>query len=116
MEFDTYTVALLVTNPDAPEYSEAERDRLQDAHLSHLAELYDAGHLVAVGPLSDPDGELRGLSILRVDPERARELKEVDPAVQAGIFLLRIMPWTFPAGLVQFTPGRLPRSMAEVRD
>jgi uncharacterized protein YciI len=116
MEFERYTVVLLVTNPDAPELDQAERDRLQDAHLSHLADLYEAGYLVAVGPLSDPAGELRGLSILRVEPERARELKEADPAVRAGIFLLRIMPWTFPAGLVQFTPGRLPRSTAEVAD
>jgi uncharacterized protein len=116
MQFETYTVALLVTNPDAPELDEDEAARLQDAHLSHLADLHEAGHLLAVGPLSDPEGELRGLSILNVDPERARELKESDPAVQAGIFLLRVMPWMFPAGLVRFTPGRLPRSMAEVRE
>jgi uncharacterized protein YciI len=114
MEFETYTVALLVTNPDAPELDEAEAARLQDAHLSHLADLHDAGHLLAVGPLSDPDGELRGLSILNVPPDRARELKEADPALQAGVFLLRVMPWNVPAGLVHFAPARVPRSMAEV--
>src|SRR3954449_3585355 len=114
MEFETYTVALLVTNPDAPELDEAEAARLQDAHLSHLADLHAAGHLLAVGPLSDPDGELRGLSILNVDPERARELKEADPAIQAGVFLLRVMPWNVPAGLLHFTPARVPHSMADV--
>jgi uncharacterized protein YciI len=114
MEFETYTVALLVTNPDAPELDEAEAARLQDAHLSHLADLHDAGHLLAVGPLSDPDGELRGLSILNVPPGRARELKEADPALQAGVFLLRVTPWNVPAGLVHFAPARVPRSMAEV--
>ena len=114
MEFEHYTVALLVTNPDAPELDEAAAAALQDAHLSHLADLHDAGHLLAVGPLADPAGELRGLSLLRVDVDEARRLKEADPAVQAGAFLLRIMPWSTPAGALHFTQTRLPRSMADV--
>ncbi len=116
MEFEHYTVALLVTNPDAPELDEAEAAALQDAHLSHLADLHEAGHLLAVGPLADPDGELRGLALLNVDAERARELKQADPAVRAGVFLLRVIPWSTPAGALHFTPTRLPRSMADVRE
>lgn len=115
MEFETYTIALLVTNPSEPELSQEERDALQDAHLSYLADLHEAGHLLAVGPLSDEEGELRGLSILNVDPQRARELKEVDAAVRAGVFLVRTMPWRVPAGAMHFTPTFLPRSMADVR-
>ena len=79
-----------------------------------MADLHEAGYLLAVGPLADPDGELRGLSILRVGVEQARELKSADPAVQAGVFLLRVLPWTLPAGLVRFHPSRVPRSVAEV--
>ena len=116
MEFEHYTVVLLVTNPDAPELDEAAAARLQDAHMNHLANLHEAGHLLAVGPLSDPDGELRGLSIMNVDAERARALKEADPAVQAGVFLVRAIPWTVPAGAMHFTPTRVPRSVAEVRE
>jgi uncharacterized protein YciI len=116
MEFEHYTVALLVTNPAAPAFSDEEEARLLDAHLSHVADLHEAGHLLAVGPLADPDGELRGCSILNVDVERARELKSRDPAVQAGFFLLRVFPWMVPAGLVHFTPGRVPRSVAEARE
>ena len=114
MEFEHYTVALLVTNPEAPAFSDEESARLQDAHLAHLADLHAAGHLLAVGPLADPDGELRGLSILRVDPKQARELKEADPAVQAGVFKLRVIPWSVPAGAMHFTPTFLPRSAADV--
>ena len=114
MEFEHYTVALLVTNPAAPELDEAAAAALQDAHLTHLAELHEAGHLLAVGPLADPDGELRGLSLLRVGVEEARRLCESDPAVEAGVFLLRVLPWSTPAGALHFTQTRLPRSMADV--
>jgi uncharacterized protein YciI len=116
MEFETYTVALLVTNPDEPELSELEAAELQDAHLGYLADLYDAGHLLAVGPLADPEGELRGLSIFRADADTTRALTEGDPAVVAGRFVVRVIPWSLPAGLLQFTPGRLPRSIADVRE
>jgi len=114
VEFEQYTIALLVTNPAAPEFSEEERAALQDAHLSYLADLHAAGHLLAAGPLSDAQGDLRGLSILNVDPQRARELKEKDEAVRAGVFLVRTMPWSVPAGAMHFTPTFLPRSMADV--
>jgi uncharacterized protein YciI len=114
MEFEHYTVALLVTNPDEPEWAEGEREALQDAHLSHLADLHEAGHLLAVGPLADPDGELRGLLLYRVGAEEAQALSADDPAVQAGAFLLRVIPWSIPAGGVHFTPTRLPRSLADV--
>ena len=115
MEFEQYTIALLVTPEEPPALSEDEAARLQDAHLNHLADLHEAGHLLAVGPLADPDGELRGLSLLCVDPDRARELKEADPAIQAGAFLLRVLPWSVPAGAMRFTPTFLPRSLADVR-
>ena len=41
MDFDRYTVVLLVTPENAPQLSEEERDRLQDAHLDHLADLHE---------------------------------------------------------------------------
>jgi uncharacterized protein YciI len=80
--------------------------------MAHLADLHEAGHLVAAGPLDDPD--FRGLSILTVDPERARELKEADPAVRAGRFSVRVMPWIVPHGALSFAPTRFPRSLADV--
>lgn len=115
MEFEHYTVALLVTNPDERAWVEGEREALQDAHLNHLADLHEAGHLLAVGPLADPDGELRGLLLFGCGADEARMLSEADPAVRAGAFLLRVIPWSIPAGGVQFSSTRLPRSMADVR-
>jgi uncharacterized protein YciI len=112
MEFDRYTVALLVAHPDAPELGDAEAAALQDAHMSHLADLHEAGHLLAVGPLGHE--RFRGLSILRVDPKRARELKEADPAVRADLYTVELMEWNVPAGLISFSPGRVPRSSSEL--
>ena len=56
MDFDRYTVVLLVTPENPPQLSEYEAARLQDAHLSHLADLHDRGELLAAGPLGDPSG------------------------------------------------------------
>ena len=115
VQFEQYSIVLLTTPASPPRISDEERARLQDAHLSYLADLHDLGHVLAVGPLSDPDGELRGLSILDVDAARARELKEADEAVRAGVFEVRAIPWTVPVGAMSFSRTRLPRSMRDVR-
>jgi uncharacterized protein YciI len=111
VEFDRYTIVLLVLRPDAPVMSDEDAQALQDAHMAHLADLHEAGHLLAAGPLDDP--MFRGLSILNVDPERARELKEDDPAVRAGRLSLEVIPWMVPAGAISFAPARFPRSIAD---
>jgi uncharacterized protein len=111
LEFDHYTIALLVLRPDAPQLDDEEADALQDAHLAHLAHLHEAGHLLVAGPLDDE--KFRGLSILNVEPERARELKEQDPAVRRGRFSVKVIPWMVPSGAMSFTQTRIPRSTAE---
>lgn len=111
MEFDHYSIALLILRPDAPELDNEAAAALQDAHMAHLADLHEAGQLLAAGPLSDE--KFRGLTILNVEPERARELKEQDPAVQIGRFSVKVMPWMVPAGAMTFSRTRFPRSVAE---
>jgi len=111
MEFDHLTVTLLVLRPDAPTLGEEAAAALQDAHMVHLADLHEQGHLLAAGPLSDE--KFRGLSILRVDVDEALRLREGDPAVQAGRYSVKAIPWTVPAGAMSFTPTRFPRSLAE---
>ena len=113
--FDGFTIVLLLTPENPPDFGEEEARRLQDAHLNHLAELHEAGHLLAAGPLVGGEGaSYRGLSIFAVDPERARELCEHDPAVIAGRFDFEVLPWLVPAGAIHFTPTRFPRSSGEV--
>jgi uncharacterized protein YciI len=114
MDFDQLTVALLVLREDAPELDPEAEAALQNAHMAYIARLHEEGHLVAAGPLRGGDQDpLRGLSLLRVDPQRARELKEADPAVRAGRYALRILPWMVPAGAISFAHTRFPRSIAE---
>jgi uncharacterized protein YciI len=112
MQLDRYTITLLIKQPNAPQLDEQEAAALQDAHMSHLADLHEAGQLLAAGPLFDED--YRGLSILNIDAEQAKELKERDPAVRAGIYTIRAIPWMVPGGAIAFAPARFPRSMAEV--
>jgi uncharacterized protein YciI len=106
-------VVLLVTPDNPPDLSDDEADRLQDAHLAHLADLHERGVLLAAGPVGDlaePRRHYRGLSILRCEVEEALRLKGEDPAVRAGVFELVAMPWMLPAGAVHFTPTTFPRS------
>ena len=117
MQFDRFTVVLLYRNEHGPDLTEDERDALQDAHLNHLATLHEAGTLIAAGPTGfhDPDEVLRGVSILNVGVEEARALKEADPAVQAGLFSIKCVPWMVPAGAVSYTATRFPHSVAETQ-
>ena len=112
MDFDRFSVVLLILRHDAPRLDEVAAARLQDAHMAHLADLHDAGFLLAAGPLLDE--RYRGFSILNVSPERAKELKEADPAVQAGKYEIKVMPWMVPIGAMSFSPTVFPRSMSEV--
>ena len=105
---DAFTIVFLVTREDAPAYDE----EIQNAHLSHLADLHEAGHLLAAGPLRDP--ELRGLAIFGCGAEEALALLEDDPAVRAGWFYLRAIPWFAPAGAVRYTRTEFPRAVADV--
>jgi uncharacterized protein len=114
VEFDRYTVVLLLTPGNPPELSDEATDALQDAHLKYLGELHESGHLLAAGPLpGEPGRRFRGISIFRGEPDEVRQLAERDPAVQAGWFELEVLPWMVPGGAISFTSTRLPHSVAE---
>jgi len=114
VEFDQFTVVLLLTPPDAPEVDDEAAADLQDAHLSHLAALHESGQLLAAGPLpGEPRRRFRGLNIFGTGPEEARLLAEQDPAVRAGQFELEVLSWLVPGGTISFGGAGFPRSAAE---
>jgi len=114
--FDHYTVTLLILRSDAPALDDDGLNKLQNDHMGHLADLHDAGHLLAAGPLLGPaDRTFRGLSIWRGSVAEVQRFIEAhpDPAVAAGRFRVELMPWIVPAGAMQFALTRFPRSLAD---
>jgi uncharacterized protein YciI len=103
MELEPYSLVLLRRGPRATEFSDDELDRLQAAHLGHLAAMRAAGKMVAAGPFSDqPDDSLRGLCLYSCPVEEARALALSDPSVQAGRMAVEVMTWWTPEGSVTF--------------
>jgi len=102
-ELDRVELVLLKRPEVREEIPDAEAERLQAAHLSHLAAMRAAGHMRAAGPVDEqPDPSLRGLCLYRTGSlERARELAESDPAVIAGRLSVEVMYWYFPKGDVE---------------
>ena len=92
----------------ATPYDDEELDRIQREHLAYLHGLWEAGHVVANGPLIDqPDEALRGLTFYRTGSlDEARRLAEADPAVRAGRLEVEVMTWYCrPGNMVK--PGRV---------
>ena len=112
VRFELFTIALLTLRDDAPQLDEETAAALQDSHMAFNADLYEAGDLVAAGPM--PDALFRGLSFWSVQPERVRVLRAQDPAVRAGRLSAEVLRWMVPGGTVAFSRARLPRSVAEV--
>ena len=107
VDLEAFELVLLRRPASAPDYPEAELDRIQREHLEHHARLRDSGQVVTNGPVDgQPDPALRGLAFYRTGSiEEARQLAEADPAVVAGRLVVEIMTWYCPAGTMSL-PGR----------
>jgi uncharacterized protein YciI len=114
VQLERYAINLLYLRPDAPRLNQQEAAALQNAHMAHLAELHEGGHVLAGGPVFDP--EIRGLNILRASVEEAQRLLSDDPAVRIGRLRVSTLEWMVPAGAMHFTRTHFPRSMEEVGD
>ena len=103
MQLQEYAFVLLKSGSAAEGFSEEDLQRLQDAHLRHLAAMAKVGKLVAAGPFSDqPDPTWRGFCLYACPIEETRELAESDPSVQAGRLAVEVMTWSTPAGSITF--------------
>jgi hypothetical protein len=103
VELESYAFVLLRSGPNAGDFSPAELERLQAAHLAHLDAMTKAGKLAGAGPFADqPDESLRGLCFYRCSVEETRELVQLDPSVQAGRMAADVMTWWTLAGSVEF--------------
>jgi uncharacterized protein YciI len=107
VDLESFELVLLRRPADAPDYPEAELERIQAEHLAYHARLREAGDIVTNGPVIDqPDPSLRGLTFYRTGSlARAKELAEADPAVRAGRLAAEVMTWYCPPGTMS-RPGR----------
>ena len=107
VDLEAFELVLLRRPASAPDYPEAELDRIQREHLAHHARLRESGQLATNGPVDgQPDPSLRGLAFYRTGSiERSRQLAEADPAVVAAL-VVEIMTWYCPPGAMS-PPGRL---------
>lgn len=100
MELDIVYIVLIKKGPLWTPEESPELERLQEAHLAHINRLHDQGILIVAGPIDD-GSELRGISVLRTESlEKAIELAEADPSVQAGRLTVEVHPWYVPAGVM----------------
>jgi uncharacterized protein YciI len=105
MELESYSFVLLRRGPRSGEYDDAERERLQTAHLGHNDQMRAAGHMLVAGPFSEqPDDTMRGLCVYATDLETTRELTARDPSVRAGVLVADVMTWWTQRGAVAFHP------------
>ena len=110
MDLEAFELVLLRRPENAPDYDEAELERIQQEHLAHHARLRDSGHVVTNGPVIEPpDPSLRGLTFYRTGSlEESRQLAEADPAVRAGRLTVEIMTWCCPPGTMSKPGGWSP--------
>jgi uncharacterized protein YciI len=74
-------------------HDELEAAKIQEQHLAYLAEMYQNGYTCITGPFGD-EGKSRGIVIYAVaTKEKASQLANQDPAVQAGRLVVEIRPW-----------------------
>jgi uncharacterized protein YciI len=101
--FDEHTVIFLVRPADAPDFSEAELERLQGEHLAHLRALARRGVLIANGPLDEQtDVRMRGISVYDLPLDEALALARDDPMVRAGRLEIQGARWWTAAGAARF--------------
>jgi uncharacterized protein len=93
-----FQLVLLRRPDDAPGYDDETTEQIQRDHLAFYAAMRQAGHVVTNGPVLDqPDEALRGIAIFVTESvDRARELANADPAVQAGRLEVQAMTWLCP--------------------
>jgi uncharacterized protein len=66
MDLEAFELVLLRRQPHAPDYDDAELERIQREHLAHHARLRVSGEVVTNGPVIEPpDPALRGLTFYR---------------------------------------------------
>jgi uncharacterized protein YciI len=101
-----YVFGFLRAHPERAEIPAEKAQEIQKLHMAHLGRMAGMGHLIAAGPLGDPD--LRGVVLFQgITLEQARELASQDPAVQKKRLIVDVAPWPGPPGIGTVTMAKM---------
>lgn len=96
-EMKKYYMVFLKKGPNQDTAKTAE---LMKAHLAHLTKMYEDDKMSLAGPLLI-DHDIRGICVYHIDDmAEVRRLAESDPAVQAGRFVVEVLPWYSAKGMI----------------
>lgn len=100
-----YYLVLLYKGPAWTAESTEATQKLQDEHMANIVRLAETGEMLLAGPMGDPNDDLRGIFIFEVESkEKAEELCNTDPAIQAGRLRAEVHTWWAVDGITW--PGR----------
>lgn len=101
---EQYTLVLLMRGEHWDPGS-ADFQTILPQHLAYTREITAQGKLAVAGPfpLTEP-GDLRGISIFRVDAEQTAQLLKEDPTVKGGLLKPQLHPWITGKGVL--APGQ----------
>jgi uncharacterized protein YciI len=95
-----YYVVFLRPNPARKPITQAERERIQAAHMANIHRMADGGILAAAGPMEDQPTTISGLFFFKAPSlEEARRIAALDPTVAEGRNTVDVHPWRGPEGL-----------------
>jgi uncharacterized protein YciI len=104
-KIEQYWFVILKTGPK-PILDSAHKVKLFEGHMANIKRLYNAGILKVAGPFGKNDLKWRGIFILDCKTkEEAEKIVATDPAVEAGLFAVDIVPW-FSEATGSFIHGR----------
>ncbi|WP_413997714.1 YciI family protein [Flavobacterium sp. W1B] len=98
-----YVFCILKTGSNTTATKET-RKKLFEGHMANINKLAAEGKLIVAGPFMENDKNYRGIFIFNVKTvEEAQNLVATDPAVEAKIFDVELIPWYSSAALQEIS-------------
>lgn len=96
----TWYLVFLRRAPDRKPLTQAEGDRIQEAHMNNIRAMAARGVLVAAGPFEDTPPAISGIFVFHAPSlEEARRIARQDPTVIERRNNVEVYEWRGPAGL-----------------